>query len=360
MIEKFKSYFTKLERLSDDELDRSAQTLVKTENTTVAKLIAHLAEMSARKAALELGYKSLYDYAARRLNLSEGAVPARIHVANVSRRFPQLLAALAESRIGLTVACLLAPHLTEDNVGKLISDCTGMRRRETEEYLVALRPKPVFEPSIRKRPASPVPAEPPQPDSSAPSLPPLPVEPTRSSPPILQPATPELYNFRFSATRDFKDKFHRLAEVVGVENAQKNMAEVLEKALDIALDKKDPKKKLERRRKRQEAASEPSRSERDGEKDEPAKSRYVASEVSERVHERDRYQCLYFGQDGTRCTARVGLHLDHRSPFAIFRNNDEQVLRLLCPAHNLLMAERVYGVDFNQQKITDRRKSRSP
>ena len=32
----------------------------------------------------------------------------------------------------------------------------------------------------------------------------------------------------------------------------------------------------------------------------------------------------------------------------------------LCPAHNLLMAERVYGVDFLQQKISERRKSRSP
>ena len=110
MIETFKSYFIKLEKLSDDELDRSAQPLVKSENKTVAKLIAHLAEMSERKTALKLGYKSLYDYAARGLNLSEGAVPARIHVANVSRRFPQLLSALAERCISLTVACLLAPH----------------------------------------------------------------------------------------------------------------------------------------------------------------------------------------------------------------------------------------------------------
>jgi len=77
MIENVKSYFIKLERLSHDELDRAAQTLVKTENTSVAKLIAHLAKMSLRKTALELGYKSLYDYANRRLNLSEGALPAR-------------------------------------------------------------------------------------------------------------------------------------------------------------------------------------------------------------------------------------------------------------------------------------------
>ena len=62
MIEKFKLYFKKLEGISIDELDRSAETLVTGENTNIAKLIAHIAEMSARKAALELGYKNLFDY----------------------------------------------------------------------------------------------------------------------------------------------------------------------------------------------------------------------------------------------------------------------------------------------------------
>ena len=190
-------------------------------------------------------------------------MPARIHVANVSRRFPQLLVALAESRISLTVAALLAPHLTEDNVDKLISDCAGMKRRETEEYIVAFRPKPVFEPSIRKRPVPPVHVESPAPSTStspAPSPPPAPAETPKSSPTILQPARPEVFNFRFSANRDFKDKFERLAEVVGVENAHKHMAEILEKALDIALEKKDPKKRLERRRKKQRASTAKSRS----------------------------------------------------------------------------------------------------
>ena len=240
-----------------------------------------------------------------------------------------------------------------------------MARRATEEYLVALAPKPVFEPSIRKRPASqvgPVQVEPTgsTPSPKAPSLPPLPIETPRNSPTILQPATPELFNFRFSANREFKEKFERLAEVVGVENAQKHIAEIFEKALDIALEKKDPKRKLERRRKKRKAVTSTSRSDEMSKKDEPAKSRYVASEVSERVHERDGYQCRYIGPDGTRCTARAGLHLDHRSPFGIFRSNDEQILRLLCPAHNLLMAERVYGPDFIQRKIDVRRQSRSP
>jgi len=336
------------------------------ENTSIAKLIAHLAEMSARKTALKLGYKSLYHYCINGLNLSEGAVPARIHVANVSRRFPQLLVALAESRISLTVAALLAPHLTEENVDDALSDCAGKTRREVEEYVVLFRPKPVFEPSIRKRPAHLAPAGPgrstPSPSPSTPQPPT--VQTTRHSPNILQAARAEIYNFRFSGGREFKDKFERLAEVLGVGNAQKNMAEIIEKALDIALEKKDPKKKLERRIKRQRCAKTKSRSNEVVKKSEPAKSRYVASEVSERVHERGAYQCVFRGLDGTRCTARTALQIDHADPYGIFQNNDESVLRILCASHNLLEAERVYGADFIRRKISERRrgksKSRSP
>lgn len=348
MVQKFRTYIARLERLSSAELDRSAEKLVVAEKTNIAKLIAHIAEMSARKAALELGYRNLFEYCVARLNLSEGAVPARIHVANVSCRFPQLLAALAENRISLTVASLLAAHVREDNVERLISDCAGKTRKETEEYLVALRPKPVFVPSIRRR-ASPPPALPRS--HSAPS----PAEPSaRPSPrPMLQPARPEAFNFRFAAGRDFKDKFERLAEVLGVENAQRQMAAVFEKALDLALEQKDPKRKLERRRKRKEAKAHLVQT--ISESDAPAASRHVPLAVAERVHERGAYQCEYRAPDGRHCTARTGLQIDHGRPFGIFRSHDERFLRLLCPAHNRLAAERVYGAGFIQRKINERR-----
>jgi len=120
-----------------------------------------------------------------------------------------------------------------------------MTKREAEEYLVALRPKPVFAPSIRKTPsrpqeqaASPRPAQP-QTTTSRPA--------PRVSPSILEPARPELFNFRFAAERNFKDKFERLAEVLGVENPLLHMAEIMEQALDIALDKKDLQRKRARR-----------------------------------------------------------------------------------------------------------------
>ena len=250
MLERFKNYFGKLERLSDGELDRSAEQLVCAEKQNVAKLIAHIAEMSRRKVAFELGYKSTFHYCVERLHLSEGSVASRIHVANVSIRFPQLLVALAENRISLTVAGLLAPHLSDGNVDTLLADCAGMTKKAALEYLVRIEPKPVFEPSIRRRPARPVPVEPGPAETPREEATPSPATPPRreltlserqlspSSPNILQPARPAVFNFRFSADRSFKEKFERLAEVMGVENVQKHMAKILEQALDIALEKK--------------------------------------------------------------------------------------------------------------------------
>jgi len=135
------------------------------------------------------------------------------------------------------------------------------------------------------------------------------------------------------------------------------MAEILGKALDIALDKKDPKKKLERRQKRNETKS---RANEISKEDEPAESRYIASEVSERVFARGGYQCQHFAHDGRRCTSRTGLQIEHTRPFGIYRSHDERFLELRCPAHNRLAAERVYGAAFIQRKIAQRREALIP
>ena len=344
MLEKLANYFETLEDLSTEELDRSAEKLVRAEKRNVALVIAHIAEMSRRKGYLECGFKNLFEYCTRRLNLSEGSVARRIQVANVSRRFPQILAALAENRMSLTVAGLLAPVLTESNVEKLLSDCAGMSKREVEEYLVALRPKPVFMPSIRKTHSVPVSPF----NASAPVQVPRPTP--RVSPSILEPATPVTFNFRFAAERKFKDKFERLAEVLGVENPLQHMAEIMEQALDIALDKKDLKRKRARRLERKSKSIDNRRQESCPGKV-LAKSRYIPSHVRERVHERAGYRCEYRDPDGTRCHSRTGLEVEHVLPFALYRSHDEKYLRLFCRPHNRLSAEKVFGVAFIQEKI---------
>ncbi len=380
MVEKIKAYFESLECLSTEALTSSAEKLVRAEKRNVALLIAHIAEMSRRKTYLECGYKNFFDYCVKRLRLSEGSVALRIQVANVSRRFPQLLQSLAENRISLTVAGHLAPHLHEDNVEKLLSDCAGMTKRAVEEYLVALRPKPVFNPSIRKRPAPVENREQARPERQQETMrereqskPPCPApfveessrpRPPSSSPNLLEPARPDRFNFRFSADRNFKEKFERLAEVLGVENPLKHMAEILERAVDISLEKKDPKRKRERRLERQRAKDAPRAkpcpdkiSTRPERKD-SAESRYIPTEVRERVFERAGHQCQYTSADGTRCGARTRLEIEHERPFAIYRSHEERFLRILCRRHNRFRAERVYGAEFIRKKIDEEKRQR--
>lgn len=76
------------------------------------------------------------------------------------------------------------------------------------------------------------------------------------------------------------------------------------------------------------------------------------------MHERAGYQCEYRGPDGTRCRARAGLEIEHTLPFAIHRTHDEKYLRLYCGPHNRLAAEKVFGKEFIEEKISASRQDR--
>ena len=99
----------------------------------------------------------------------------------------------------------------------------------------------------------------------------------------------------------------------GVENPLQHMAEIMEQALDIALDKKDVRRKRARRleREAQRSGKTPSKKPRPGEifgQEQKATSRYIPSDVRERVHERASYQCEYRAL-GSRSSKRKSMPL---------------------------------------------------
>ena len=146
----------------------------------------------------------------------------------------------------------------------------------------------------------------------------------------------------------------------------KHIAEILERTVDISHEKKGPKRKRERRLESQRAKdaprakSCPDKISTRPERKDRTESRYVPSEVRERVFERAGHQCQYTSADGTRCSARTRLEIEHERPFAIYRSHEERFLRILCRRHNRFQAERVYGAKFIQNKIDDKRRQRSP
>lgn len=365
MAESAEEYSATLRGLTNVELDLSAGEVAVRETLEGARLVAHLAEIGNRRYHLELGYPSLFEYCVKRLRLAEGEVYRKTQVAKACGEYPQLLEALFANRLHLTAASLLVPHLTADNVESLIAMAQGKSKRDLEKSLAALAPKRTFRSSVRKQPSR----EPKVSGSEKkPQTPaPLGAPPEPRSRDLVQPATCERYNFRFSAGKEFTEKLERLAEVLGIVSPQNHLEEIFDRAIELALDKKDPKRKLERRRKR-EAKKETSRAACPGEgaavkaetapKESPAVTRHVPAERQERVFERAGYQCEYRGHDGARCECRTGLEVEHTKPFAVWKTHDEAVLAAFCSAHNRLAAERFYGREFIRQKIEARRRKK--
>jgi len=389
MRERIDRYASRLEGLSIRDLSRGAEGLVAFQRRNEAELIAHLAEISRRRGHLELGYGSLFDYCTRHLGLGKYSVWNRTQVAGISRRFPQVLERLAAGKVSLSSLGVLAPHLSEGNVDRLLAECEGKTKDEVKEIIAGLSPKPAAEPSIRRRPAprpEPGTAAVEGQDAALPTA-------SRAAPPrpagSVEAARPEVYNFRFSGGRKLKEKLERLAEVLGIENPRSRMPEVIERALDLALEKRDPQRKLERRRKREAARARtrpdeapagartgsaggpPASGDRARSTEAPARdvsrspgsaggppassssaarSRYISGAVRERVLERAGYRCEWEGSGGVRCARRSGLEIDHVRPYGKGGGWGEGNLRVLCRAHNLFAAGREYGDGFMRGK----------
>ena len=83
-----------LAHLSDQELLRSLARLVVQHRATTAAMLAHIAEVDARRLYAPAGYPSMHWYCVRELKLSDDAAFKRIHAARVARKFPAILEAL--------------------------------------------------------------------------------------------------------------------------------------------------------------------------------------------------------------------------------------------------------------------------
>src|SRR5438876_7230777 len=138
--------------LSDRELEAEVARLAQGERESTAALTAHLAELYGRRLHERAGFASLFTYCTRVLLLSEHEAYDRMKAAKVVRRHPAVLGLLASGRVNLTTVRLLAPHLTRDNHEQLFAAACGKRKRQVQELLARLFPKPDVC-SVRKLPA---------------------------------------------------------------------------------------------------------------------------------------------------------------------------------------------------------------
>lgn len=267
----------------------------------------------------------------KKLGYSEASAQKRIQIARCSARFPELLNAIVNFKLTLSIASLIAPHLTDENKARLIESVGGKTSDEARWIVAALANRPAVKDAVREV----------KPEKS------LFTEPTKENemptakltkPDVMRPATVERASVQFSCSKDLVSKLKRCQELLKNSNANASFEQVFEEALDALLEKKDPLKRQERREKRQEQKLNQPKTTRDSNH----MRKPIPRPIRDAVYKRYNSQCC-FTSNGTRCTERGLLHIDHIRSVCHKGTNSPANLQLLCANHNALKAKLQIG-----------------
>ncbi len=141
-----------LRSVPDDDLLRRLAELLRQSRRIESELVAHIAEVDRRRLYAREATSSMHAYGTEVLHLSEAEAYFRIAVARASRQHPVLLTMLADGRLHLTGIAKLAPHLTRENRDRLLARAIHKSKREIEELVAELAPKPDVPALVRKLP----------------------------------------------------------------------------------------------------------------------------------------------------------------------------------------------------------------
>ena len=236
----------------------------------------------------------------------------------------------------MTGIFLLSKHLTADNAAALLSEARGKSRREIEKLIARWFPRA----DVRER------LEPLRPEvsrlTSAYPLMLAPAQTTAASAPAftrletgeatrarLEPLSPTRLRVEFTGRAELYEKVERSRELLSHVLPNGDLGELFERALDALLEQ-------ESRKRFGAATPRKARALKSG-------SRHIPVAIVRAVWERDNAQCTFVDNEGCRCAERRFLTIEHRTPFAFGGPPTLENLCLLCSAHNLESARRVFG-----------------
>jgi hypothetical protein len=94
--------FMNLKHLSDHDLVTETERLVQTERELLTSVLHHLREIERRRLFSQLGFRSLFDYAVKKLGYSEDQAYRRIEAMRVLKDLPEMEEKLKDGSISLT------------------------------------------------------------------------------------------------------------------------------------------------------------------------------------------------------------------------------------------------------------------
>jgi hypothetical protein len=340
-----------MEAVSDAVLQEGLKELLTKGARTEARIVAHLAEVDARKLHLAMGASSLFDYCLSRLRLSNNEAFHRITAARLARRFPVIFELLERRDVHLTAVCLLRDHLTIENHAALLREVSHKTKTEIEELLAQRFPQPNASSRLRKQPG-------------------------------FEPRSEGRYLLQLNVSAALKRKLELARDLMSHANPSGDLAVVVERALDELNDRLQSRRFAQAKSVRTHSpeqrdldpvparvhgaartaaykAGSPPRATTPSTKTEKRRA-HVRHDVRRAVVKRDGQRCAFVGEGGHRCGARAFLQFHHQRAWALGGADTAENLSLMCRAHNRLLAERELGAARIARAIEDRRPFAQP
>ncbi len=138
-----------LQSLSNAELHAELQSICGGVRNHMVTMLRYLAQVDERSLYALMGYRSLFSYCLKALQMSENEAGPRIAVARLAKIYPWVLEALATGDIHLTGLAKLSGYMLPTNCLDLLFEARGRTVSEIEDLLAVRFPKPDVPESIR-------------------------------------------------------------------------------------------------------------------------------------------------------------------------------------------------------------------
>jgi hypothetical protein len=380
--------------------------LLRRERDALAEFLFALADFDRKRAWSDLGHNSLFAFLVRDLGLSNGAAAYRKAAVELVQRFPLVLDAIREGQLCITTEFELAKVITDENAAEVLPRFFGTSKRDAQNVVAELAPRPVTARTIvtavgatapavpagvhdacgrladwvRANSTPPTREGPVLSSAAAPVEPPAPA-PVPSSVPartVVDPRTAELSRVHLTVPRRLLEKLATARDALSHSHFGASDAEVLEVGLDLIIDRHRKRRGIgaKPRAKKSAPAAPPVSSQPAPSSSAPApaaattsadrsappaeappppafppppwtpRSRHVPAAVARAVWERDKGCCAWPLESGGVCASTYQIELDHIDGFALGGATTVERLRLLCKPHQDVHARALYGDDL--------------
>jgi hypothetical protein len=319
--------------------------LLRNERVAFADFLVALADFDRLGLWRDLGHVSLFYFLHRELGLSKGAAHYRKVAAGLVQRFPEIIEPLRDGRLCITSIVELAKVITPENRTEVVPQFFHCSKQEAKEVSAAIDPieavprREVVTAAGAADGAAPAelalpkpapggtlvrPGEPVHPDET-----PAPAARHRApQPATVEPVSADLRRLHVTVSKRFLEKLDSARNALAHTHPGAGTEQILELALDLLLD---------RHARRKGMVARPLPTPR------PTTTDEIPAHVRRAVWARDGGCCQWRMVSGGVCGSRKQVQFDHIEPRALGGESTKENVRLLCRAHDLEAARRVFG-----------------